>query len=85
MAPDVAIEIISPGDRWADLDEKARVYLAAGAKLVLIADPRNQTLIARDPMRERAYDADDVFEHASLPGFVLRVGSIFEKAKPKTR
>jgi Uma2 family endonuclease len=83
MAPDVAIEIISPGDRWADLDEKARVYLAAGAKLVLIADPSSQTLIARDSIRERTYEANDIFEHGSLPGFVLRVGSIFEKSKPK--
>ncbi len=85
MAPDVAVEIISPGDRWADLDEKARVYLAAGAKLVLIADPQDQTLIARDPSRERAYTADDIFEHASMPGFVLRVGSIFERVRPKTK
>jgi len=30
MAPDVAIEIVSPNDQRHDVDEKTRVYLAAG-------------------------------------------------------
>src|SRR5271170_5852257 len=39
LAPDVAVEILSPGDRRRDVDDKIAVYLAAGTSLVIIADP----------------------------------------------
>jgi len=34
MAPDAAIEILSPDDGRADIEEKIRVYLASGTALV---------------------------------------------------
>ena len=83
MAPDVAVEIISPGDRRRDIEEKIRVYLAAGAGLVLYVDPVERTFTAHDVAGSRRFLADDVFEHSMLPGFSVRVGSVFEKVKPK--
>jgi Uma2 family endonuclease len=83
LAPDVAVEIISPGDRRADLEDKIRVYLAAGTKLVLLVDPARRTFVARDSQREQRFAAVDRFTHPSLPGFSLHVASAFEPLKPK--
>ena len=46
IAPNVAVEVLSPHDRQRNVDEKIRVYLACGTGLVAVADPerRNVTL-----------------------------------------
>lgn len=44
FAPDVACEVISPHDRFTDVEEKALGWLAAGSQLVLLADPGTRTV-----------------------------------------
>jgi Uma2 family endonuclease len=39
IAPDVAVEVISPGDRRATLQRKIALYLANGSRLVIVVDP----------------------------------------------
>jgi Uma2 family endonuclease len=85
MAPDAAIEILSPRDRRSDIDEKIRVYLASGAALVLLIDPQARTFTAYDNAGSEAFGAGATFEHAALPEFSLIVASVFEKAKPLQR
>lgn len=84
MAPDVAVEILSPSDRLKDVEEKIRVYLSSGARLVLIVDPEKRTFTVQDGGSPRVLDPDDTFTHYTLPGFAVRVGSIFEKPRPKS-
>ena len=84
MAPDVAIEILSPDKRLADIREKTRVYLACGSAVVII-DPVAQTFEIFDAEETRTLSRGEVFAHASLPSFRLTVGSVFEKAQPKKR
>ena len=83
MAPTVAVEIRSPDDRRADIDDKISTYLAAGAQLVLLADPQDRTLVAYDSDGVHRFAADDTFTHSSLPGFSIRVASVFEEIRPK--
>jgi len=83
MAPSVAIEAISPDDRLRDIEEKVRVYLAAGAALVLLIDPAKQTFVAHDVESARWFFPNDTFTHDALPGFSVRVSSIFEPVRPK--
>ena len=83
MAPDAAIEILSPRDEPRDIEEKVRVYLAAGARLVLLIDPVERAFIARDTEGARRFSGDDIFTHRALPDFSMRVSSIFELPKPK--
>ena len=85
MAPDVAIEILSPGDRRADVDDKIRVYLASGTALVVLIDPRKRTFTAYESGGLHTFGADDVFAHPALANFSLAVASVFEKAKPPPR
>jgi Uma2 family endonuclease len=42
-APDLAIEVVSPGDRWSEVDKKAAEFLAAGATAVWAIDPGAET------------------------------------------
>src|ERR1700674_2107802 len=46
VAPNVVVEILSPGDARRDVNEKIRVYLASGTDVVFIVDPARMTVIA---------------------------------------
>jgi Uma2 family endonuclease len=79
IAPDLAVEILSPHDRPAAVHEKVIEYLAAGVRLVWIVDPaaRTVTIHAADGSSRRvapdgALDGDEV-----LPGFRLSLRDLF--------
>ena len=36
--PDIAVEVMSPGDRWPEVDRKASEFIAAGATAVWVID-----------------------------------------------
>ena len=38
--PDLAVEVVSPGDTFRELDEKVQAWLDAGAKLVWVVNPK---------------------------------------------
>ncbi len=80
FAPDVAIEVLSPGDRPKDVASKVDVYLRGGGRLVLVVDPKRRTIRAIDAGGERSFAGDQTFEHVVLPEFRLIVASFFEKA-----
>ena len=44
LAPDLVAEVVSPNDTSSDVEAKAEEWLNAGSKIVLVADPSNQTL-----------------------------------------
>lgn len=76
LAPDLAVEVISPGDRPRYVFDKVGEYLEAGVRLVWVIDPRKACAVVyrslsevRDLGPDDALDGQDV-----LPGFrcVLR-------------
>ena len=44
VAPDLVVEVVSPSDPSTDVEAKAEQWLEAGSRIVLVADPINQTL-----------------------------------------
>jgi Uma2 family endonuclease len=46
LAPDLVVEVVSPSDSFSDVEAKAAEWLHAGSKIVLVADPMNQTIHA---------------------------------------
>ena len=40
VAPELVVEILSPSDRWSDLQEKLGDYFAAGVQIVWLVDPQ---------------------------------------------
>jgi len=78
-APDVAIEVVSPGDSYSDLQEKALEWLAAGARLVLVVDPRRRTVTAyRSADRIVELSAGQVLDASDgVPGWSISVEELF--------
>jgi len=78
IAPDVVVEVRSPGDLTQDIEEKVRVYLAAGTEVVFLVDPETRSVTVRDHTGSRTVGEDDVLEHEALAGFSLPARTLFE-------
>ena len=85
LAPDVVVEIRSPADLQVDIDEKVRVYLAAGTNVVVLVDPDQRSVIAVDRRATRVMSENDVIAHEMLPEFRLAARRLFETTRPKHR
>jgi Uma2 family endonuclease len=79
LAPDLVVEVVSPGDRPAAVAKKVREYLDAGVRLVLVAYPDQPAVVVYRPGRSTVtLRADDVFSGEDvLPGFTCRVAEFF--------
>ncbi len=77
LAPDVVVEILSPDDRRADLDDKIDTYLRAGSSLVIVVDPSERIVELRDGFKIARLGERDAIEHAALPGFRYSVSELF--------
>jgi Uma2 family endonuclease len=42
--PDAAFEVISPGDTYSEIEEKTLDWLRAGARAVVVVDPRTESV-----------------------------------------
>jgi Uma2 family endonuclease len=82
VAPDVVVEVLSPDDRHADVEGKARVYLAAGTRVVFLVDTELRTVTIRELGGDQTIDKDAVLTHDALPGFQLNVADLFSVPKP---
>lgn len=77
LAPDVAIEILSPSRVQRHVEHKIAVYLAAGSALVIVVDARDRTVHLHDPRGVRVLRGDDTIAHPALPGFALALPVLF--------
>lgn len=75
-APDLAIEIVSPDDKWSELFDKAELYLEKGSKVVWIVDPNRQSvmIVTADEMR---WEREKLTCPDLLPGFSVTMAEIF--------
>ena len=84
FAPDVAIEVVSPSNRPADLARKAAEYFANGTRAMWIADPGPRTVVIRRPgVSDVMYGAEDTLTgDPEIPGFACVVADIFAVLDP---
>jgi Uma2 family endonuclease len=77
--PCLAVEIVSPSDRYEDIEEKVGDYMAAGTREVWIISPRRRTVTVRRPdAAPVVLTESDVLDAGSVvPGFRIRVAEIF--------
>jgi Uma2 family endonuclease len=80
LAPDLAVEVISPSDSANDVQEKVRLYLDSGVQLIWVVHPIQRTLTVYRPDRtaQVLYDEDMLDGGDVLPGFTIRVADVFE-------
>ena len=43
-APDLVVEVVSPGDRYGEVAEKVADWLAAGTQMVVVVEPQQRTV-----------------------------------------
>ena len=79
VAPDIAVEIRSPGDDLRDLEQKIELYFAYGSGLVfdVSIDQRCVLVYARNGTVER-FDATAHFSHDAVPWLSFDVAELFE-------
>jgi Uma2 family endonuclease len=79
-APDLAVEIVSPGDDASDLRQKIKQYLDAGTSVVWVVYPRSRQIEIHTPGKTiRRVGVEDTLEAPELlPGFQLSVRAILQ-------
>ncbi len=77
IPPVAAVEIRSPGDSRADLEDKVATLLRAGTDVVIVVNPRTRTMIAWDAVTKRIFSGAETFEHPALPGFTVALAEMF--------
>ena len=80
LGPDLVVEVVSPNDRPAEIEEKVREYLEAGVRLIWIAHPGTRTVQEYRPSAERrdCTSSDELDGYDVLPGFKCDVAEFFE-------
>lgn len=78
-APDLAVEVISPGDSYTEVEEKVQEFLDAGAGAVWVVDPRRHTItVYRSSMDITILTENDLLDGGDIiPGFNCRVADVF--------
>lgn len=81
-APDLAVEVLSPGNTIEEIDEKIVEYFENDARLVWVISPsQNYVLVyrsAQEPDR-LLKSADSLVGEDVVPGFTLPVADLFQK------
>jgi len=79
LAPDFAVEVISPSERAGRIRVKVQKYLNAGVPLLVLINPRRwQAAVYRNGIVEML-GPDDVLDGGDvLPGFRLPLAGLFE-------
>lgn len=76
--PDLAIEVLSPGDRPGYVERKLAVWLATGTRSVWLVNPRRRTVEVISSLDDRRMlHEDDELVDDTVPGFRVKVAEIF--------
>lgn len=78
-APDLAVEVISPGDTYREVAEKVDDWLAAGCAMVWVINPRRETVEVHRPDEEPiVLSGADLLEGGDVvEGFRCEVDALF--------
>lgn len=79
VPPDLAVEVLSPGDARREVREKVEDWLGAGTRLVWVINPATRSATVyrsvddfQELSEEESLDGGDV-----LPGFACQLGELF--------
>jgi len=78
-SPDLAVEVLSPGDRAGEVLDKVQQWLDAGCRAVWLIDPQRRTVAVYDAGQHQVLrsDTDELIGGDLLPGFRLPLADIF--------
>jgi Uma2 family endonuclease len=81
VAPDLAVEVLSPEDSSRDVLDKVGEYLQAGVRVVLVVDPKHEKATAYRSLADvRTFVASDVVDVSDVvAGFAFALSDILER------
>lgn len=81
LAPDLAVEVLSPNDRPGAVRAKIDLYLQTGVRLLWVVDPKRQVVREYRPeAQEKTYTTGDMLDGKDvLPGFSCAVAELFRE------
>lgn len=84
LAPDLAVEVLSPGNTDQEMQRKLEEYFQAGVRLVWYVDPRDKSVVAYTAAdkAERLTTADILSGGDVLPGLTIDLAKLFEIPMP---
>jgi Uma2 family endonuclease len=83
IPPDIAVEIMSPGQGRGTQLERCRWFVAHGSQVALLVDSNGRSVTEVRPHSfERTYSGDDVIDLGDIvPGVTLSVGTLFAELR----
>ena len=76
--PDLALEVLSPGDRKSYIERKLLLWLVTGTRSVWLVNPRHRTVEVISSLSDRRtlHETDELIDD-TVPGFRIKVSEIF--------
>ena len=78
-APDLAVEVLSPGDTVKEVNEKVGEWLSAGATAVWVVNPKRKSVTVYRSLKDSTtlLEDDELEGQDVVPDFRCRVADIF--------
>lgn len=77
-SPDLAVEVLSPGDRRGKVEHKLSLWLEFGTRSVWVVNPRQRTVeVCRTNGERKLFHETDELVDDTVPGFRVKVSEIF--------
>ena len=78
-APDLAVEVLSPGDTYGEVEEKVMDWLEAGTPIVIVVNPRKRAVtVYRSLTAIVILTENEMIESQDIvPGWSLKVSALF--------
>jgi Uma2 family endonuclease len=80
LPPDIAIEVLSPGQRLPDIRSKIEAYLAFGIREIWIVDPRSRTVEVFAGTARVRFSDKETLTTPVVPGLRISLAEFFERA-----
>lgn len=79
IAPDLAVEVVSPNDLYEEVEKKVAEYRSAGVRLIWVISPTARTVLIRRPDGSAAEvgESGELSGEDVVPGFRCRVADLF--------
>ena len=80
LAPDLAVEIVSPTDRYIDVMQKVADYLRYGVRLIWVVEPAAQVVRVFSPQEQEGHTLDrnvTLSGDPVLPGWSMPISELF--------
>ena len=78
-APDIAVEVVSPSDRYSQVEEKVADWLDAGAQAVIVVDPSRRAVKVHRSLGDAVVltEEDVLSVEDVVPGWQMSVEEVF--------